>query len=85
MEDSSNTYTQPNQEVSSPMANLCFKEIRGKLEKVYAIATTTKFAEEALDRDNRDYNIINILSVIEDISSDFESVYELERYFKEKV
>lgn len=56
--------------------------IKEKLERIYAVASKTRRAEESLDEDKRDVNMIAILGLIEDLSSDFQSVYEIERLLK---
>ena len=64
------------------MLNLHTNIIREKLETIYAVASTTRIAEQSVEDLQQNTNLIKILELIEDISSDFKSVYEVERLLK---
>ena len=64
------------------MLNLHTTIIKDKLETIYAVASTTRRAEQSVKDLQQNTNLITMLVLIEDISSDFESVYEVERLLK---
>ena len=61
------------------MLNLHTNIIREKLDTIYSLASITRRAEESVEDIKQDGNLITILKLVEDIASDFESVYEVER------
>lgn len=64
------------------MLNLHTGIISNKLDTIHALVTTTKIAQLSLDESEQDNALIKILELIEDIASDFKSVYEVERLLK---
>jgi hypothetical protein len=56
--------------------------IKDKLDIIYSLASITRRAEESVEELKQNDSLIKILELIEDIASDFKSVYEIERLLK---